>query len=110
MVDDIPARSLLIGLEACALLFFAPVVHAGLLDLHRRWHAAAPGSHVHYLPGNWVPHTTVGYELADEQLKAGFEVARRALPVRARVESMLLVRFEMGSAKPIERVAELPLS
>jgi 2'-5' RNA ligase len=92
------------------VLFCAPVVRTELLDLHRRWHEAAPGSHVRYLPGVWVPHATVGFQLDDDQLKAGFEVARRALPIPARVESILLVAFEMGTAKLIERVAELRLS
>lgn len=49
------------------VLFLNPVASAGLLALHRRVHdalrkadstlVAGPG---HYLPGNWVPHVTLG--------------------------------------------------
>lgn len=52
------------------VVFLAPCVHQGLLDLHLAfWQAAepyvtAPGAQYH--PGVWIPHITLAY-----QLKAG---------------------------------------
>lgn len=55
------------------VLFLAPVVTEGLLavhtDLHGRCAARGLVSHGYYLPGNWVPHCTVGYGLAPEALR-----------------------------------------
>jgi 2'-5' RNA ligase len=73
--------------------FLAPVVTDALLELHRRWHAASPGSHEHYRPGVWVPHCTVGILLEGRGMAEALEIARRALPIRGEFREIALIAF-----------------
>ena len=89
--------------------FLAPVVKAALLELHRRWHAAFPGSNGYYLPGRWVPHCTVGVLLERPALGEALEIARRALPIRGRFSELALIAFERSALTPVECLARVPL-
>jgi 2'-5' RNA ligase len=89
--------------------FLAPVVTDELLDLHRRWHAASPGSHEHYRPGHWVPHCTVGILLEGPALSEALEVARCALPVGGRLAEIALIQIERA-LRPVECLVRVPLS
>jgi len=88
--------------------FLAPVVTDALLELHRRWHAASPGSQEHYCPGRWVPHCTVGILLDGGALSEAVEVARRALPIRGRFSEVALIAFERA-LRPVECLVRVPL-
>ncbi len=89
--------------------FLAPVVTDEILELHRRWHAASPGSHELYRPGQWVPHCTVGILLEGPALSEALEVARRALPISGRFAEVTLIRFER-TLQPVECLVRAPLS
>jgi 2'-5' RNA ligase len=88
--------------------FLAPVVTDALLDLHRRWHAASPGSNEYYLPGRWVPHCTVGILLEGPALSEALEVARCAAPIRGRFAEIALIVFERALT-PVECLVRVPL-
>jgi len=88
------------------VVFLAPVVDAALLRLHRGWHALAPGGTAHYAPGAWVPHCTVGINLAD--VAPAVAAARAALPIRGRFESIALVEFDRELATPVRCLVERP--
>ncbi|MGL4964030.1 MAG: 2'-5' RNA ligase family protein [Inquilinus sp.] len=81
-----------------AVLFAAPVVAAELLDLYGRLHHAAarfvPHCWVHYLPGDWVPHVTLGEGMRPALVPAAIGNAIAAWQPRAAVLNRLsLVRF-----------------
>jgi 2'-5' RNA ligase len=90
-------------------VFLAPVVTDDLLELHRRWHAASPGSNEHYLPGRWVPHCTVGILLEGPALSEALEAARSALPIRGRFEEIALIAFGRHALTPVECLVRVPL-
>jgi 2'-5' RNA ligase len=89
--------------------FLAPVVTDDLLELHRRWHAASPGSNEHYCPGRWVPHCTVGILLEWHALSEALEAARSALPIRGRFSEVALIAFERHALTPVECLVRVPL-
>lgn len=64
------------------VVYLAPVVTAELLALHRRFHerlaALAIPSNAYYLPGNWIPHCTVGFELPAEQIGQAVALCQQA--------------------------------
>lgn len=81
-----------------SVLFAAPVVSAELLALHRDFHAAAASAGAacwpHYLPGNWVPHVTLGEQLSPEE--AGMAISGAMglwQPVAASLHRISLVAF-----------------
>ena len=89
--------------------FLAPVVTDALLALHRRWHAASPGSHAYYRPGQWVPHCTVGVLLEGPALSEALEIARCALPIRGHFAEIALIAFERHAPTPVECLVRAPL-
>jgi len=89
--------------------FLAPVVTDDLLELHRRWHAASPGSHGHYQPGQWVPHCTVGILLEGPALSEALAAARSALPIRGHFREIALIAFERHALTPVECLVRVPL-
>lgn len=89
-------------------VFLAPVVDEALLRIHAAWHERAPESHEYYRPGAWVPHCTVGFNLADAAIAPAVAAARAALPIRGRFASIGLIEFDPGA--PIRRLAERPLT
>ena len=81
-----------------AVLFAAPVVSAELLELHGRFHHAAasfvPHCWPHYLPGDWVPHVTLGEGMRPALVPAAIDNAIAAWQPRTAVLHRLsLVRF-----------------
>lgn len=81
-----------------SVLFAAPVVSEGLLVLHRGFHAAAasvgPACLPYYLPGNWVPHVTLGERLSPEETGAVVSGAMGLWqPVTASLNRISLVAF-----------------
>lgn len=81
-----------------SVLFAAPVVSAELLALHRDFHTAAASAGVacwpHYLPGNWVPHVTLGEQLSPEEAGAAISGAMDLWqPVAASLHRISLVHF-----------------
>jgi 2'-5' RNA ligase len=85
-------------------VFLAPVADEALLRMHAAWHAGAPQSHEYYRPGAWVPHCTVGFNLAEAAIAPALAAARAALPIRGRFESIGIIEYEPPA--PIRRLAE----
>ena len=83
------------------VLYLAPVVTRGLLELHAGFHErfAELDQPVgeYFFTGRWVPHVTVGLGLDDEQLAQGFRVLREArLPITGTLDRLQLFEFERG--------------
>ena len=93
-----------------AVLFAAPVVSAELLALHRDFHAAIDSAGAacwpYYLPGNWVPHVTLGEQLTPEEAGAAISGAMGLWqPMSASLHRISLVAFH-----PVELLWHRPLS
>ena len=85
-----------VGIFPGDVIFFGPVVTEGLLELHRRFHAAfAHFSELcwaHYRPGVWVPHVTVAMNVKNISI-AVEEVMRDWQPVSAKLDVLRLIEF-----------------
>lgn len=64
------------------VVYLAPVVTAELLALHARFHARfatlATPSNAYYLPGHWMPHCTVGFELPADKIGQAVTLCQQA--------------------------------
>lgn len=64
------------------VVYLAPVVTPTLLALHARFHARlaplATPSNAYYLPGNWMPHCTVGFELPADKIGQAVTLCQQA--------------------------------
>jgi 2'-5' RNA ligase len=62
-------------------LFLAPVVTPDLLNLHHRLHLAlknmVKGTLSYYLPGQWVPHCTLGMRFSRKDLTRAFDFLQK---------------------------------
>jgi 2'-5' RNA ligase len=60
------------------VVFLAPNVTQGLLQLHERFAAQLDklgfACHEFYRPGRWVPHCTVGFDLDAEAIRSATEI------------------------------------
>ena len=64
------------------VVYLAPVVTAELLALHALFHARfatlATSSNAYYLPGNWMPHCTVGFEVPADKIGQAVTLCQQA--------------------------------
>ena len=79
-----------------------------LLDLHARfWQVADPyvqQSDEHYRPGAWVPHVTLDYALAPDQVGGVVEtLLQNSLPSYGLLRELVLVDFQPEESKLEER-------
>jgi 2'-5' RNA ligase len=79
-------------------VFLAPVVSRRLLDLHEGLHghlsAFGGQSEPYYRPGNWVPHCTVAFGVADDLIPRAVQVCKGAgLPLSGRLVRAALVQY-----------------
>jgi 2'-5' RNA ligase len=79
-----------------AVVFAAPVVTSGLLDLHTRFHdrfaTIASEQCAYYLPGRWVPHCTLVEGLPLATLPEAMRIASTlALPLFATFAAIQIV-------------------
>ncbi len=87
------------------VLYLAPVVTRGLLELHAGFHERFAEldepTGKYFFPGAWVPHVTAGLHLTEEQLAAGFSILRQAdLPIEGRLDRLELLEFQRGPDGP----------
>jgi len=92
------------------VLFLAPVVSRPLLDVHAAWHALAAdlaaSCRSYYLPGNWVPHCTLGTGVPTSGLAMAIEHLREHwTPLCGTLQALALIRTE-----PAQVVHQRPLS
>jgi 2'-5' RNA ligase len=82
---------------ASRVLHATPTVTAWLLDLHRAFHQAvadiSAGPSLYYLPGRWVPHCTLAFDIPPEQVAEAFgRVASGWFPLTGHFDEAGLVR------------------
>lgn len=80
------------------VVFLAPVVTRGMLDMHEAFHAclARRGlcSSAHYLPGAWVPHCTLAIEQPITRTMENLaRMAPSSLPGEYLVDSVHVIQF-----------------
>jgi len=78
------------------VVYFGAVVTQELLSIHRefqtRFAGLMTGIRPYYLPGNWIPHCTLGYGLSLAAIPSAVEVCSQLiLPVKATVTEIGLV-------------------
>lgn len=93
------------------VVFLAPTVTRGLLDLHQRFHAFfdqhAAKKWPYYLPGAWVPHCTLAFRLGTERLAAAIEIAAEVkLPMPCGVTEIGLLS---GVGEPEKELVSFPI-
>lgn len=81
-----------------AVVFIAPTINSPLLSLHSKIHltfgptGSSPWDH--YLPNHWVPHCTLGMDLASDTITSTVEVAQHLeLPLQAKVTDLGIIEF-----------------
>jgi len=87
------------------VVYLAPVVTAELLTIHRTFHTqlAAIGitSNPLYLPGQWVPHCTVGFALPAAGLGQALLLCRETpWPRTVMVTALRLIAFDPHTMQP----------
>jgi hypothetical protein len=92
------------------VLFLAPVVTPALLELHATYHAMAKrleaACRAHYLPGRWVPHSTLSMLGPMTGVLAGLgHLASRWMPLSGTIRAAALIRVP-----PLVTIAEHPLA
>ncbi len=92
-----------------SVVFLAPVVTRELLAVHERFHTAFSGfggcSSAHYLPGNWVPHSTVATDLTGAEIgQVGQHCWEHFRPKRGWFQEIGLVEF-----RPVRELATFKL-
>jgi len=97
------------------VLFLAPVVTAGLLEIHARLHKsmgeAIEGSWVYYFPNGWVPHCTLSIRLSAKKLAKGMELIRKSgLGIQGQYNRLALVETHPVHIKPIRLIYSMPFS
>ena len=91
------------------VVFLAPVVTRELLAVHERFHTAFSRfggcSSAHYLPGNWVPHSTVATDLTGAEIgQVGQYCWEHFRPKRGWFQEIGLVEF-----RPVRELATFKL-
>ena len=91
------------------VVFLAPVVTQGLLEVHRRLHGLLEDKGIecveYYRPGRWVPHCTVAMEVDSSKIGAAIEISLRSKafgPVR--LGEISLIEF-----RPVREIYAFPL-
>jgi 2'-5' RNA ligase len=80
------------------VVYFGAVVTEELLSVHcdfrARFAGLATRARAYYLPGNWIPHCTLGYGLSLDAIPSAVRVCSRAMrPITAKVKEVGLVEF-----------------
>lgn len=80
------------------VVFLAPVVTGRLLAVHALFHEGFSkyenAGTAYYLPGNWVPHSTVAIDLSPSEVKEALGYCREAFtPISGRFREISLVEF-----------------
>lgn len=98
-----------------AVLFVAPVVTAGLLELHAWFHEQfapiASQQSAFYLPGRWVPHCTLAERLPIALLSEAMHIASTIrLPLLATVAAIEIVDIPSARILATYRPGNRPIA
>jgi 2'-5' RNA ligase len=91
------------------VIYLLPVPRQTLLEIHKHYHELLHKDKIHsshyYLPGQWVPHCTLEFELQDDQFNLAFQLCKKHFsPIRGTFASIGVIAF-----RPIEYLAEFSL-
>lgn len=92
------------------VVYLQPVPTHPLLDLHKRFHDHLQENDIqsshYYLPGQWVPHCTLEFELPDGQFDLALHLCKEHFkPIQGTYSSIGVIAF-----RPIAYLTEYPLS
>lgn len=92
------------------VVYLQPVPTQPLLELHKRYHDHLQENNIissyYYLPGQWVPHCTLEFELPDDQFDLALRLCKEHFtPIQGTFSSMGVIAF-----RPIAYLTEYPLS
>jgi 2'-5' RNA ligase len=85
-------------------VFLNPKITCELLDVHKRYHKEFK-KYIHsekeyYLPENWVPHSTIAFEMNDDDFMKTLKIMKENFkPIDVTIEKIGFVKF-----KPIKRL------
>jgi 2'-5' RNA ligase len=85
-------------------VFLSPVVTFELLSAHKLLYEMINNdisqAQVYYLPNNWVPHSSIGYKIRNNDLGRIIEEANTlSMPIMARIESISLIQIPVTSIR-----------
>jgi hypothetical protein len=91
------------------VLYLTPVPSIELLNLHKDFHVRLKDKRIHsseyYLPGSWIPHCTVEFEIPDDHFSKAILYARQHFtPIYGSLSLAGVVGF-----RPVEYLAEFIL-
>jgi 2'-5' RNA ligase len=91
------------------VLYLLPVPSQPLLKLHTQYHEILQKEKIlssnYYLPGQWVPHCTLEFELSDEQFNLAFQLCKKHFsPIHGTFASIGVIAF-----RPIIYLTEFSL-
>jgi 2'-5' RNA ligase len=91
------------------IVYLFPIPTIALLTLHRDFHQHLKKEKVnsshYYLPGKWVPHCTLEFELSDEQFDLAVQLCKKHFsPIHGRFASLGVIAF-----RPSDYLAEFVL-
>lgn len=91
-------------------LFLAPPPIPRLLQIHSALYDSIRGmvkrAWGHYIPGQWVPHCTIGINLSPRTLAKGFQLIQGMdFYMKGRCNRLVLVEF-----RPVRKIISIPLA
>lgn len=94
---------------AQGVVYLTPTPSAALLEAHRRMHRLlrelGAKVHEHYLPDAWIPHSTIGFELSNDEVALALSwLHGNFKPVAGTCSSIGLIEF-----LPVMRLATFEL-
>jgi 2'-5' RNA ligase len=94
---------------AQGVVYLAPVVTAQLLAIHAQFYTLLTQlktpSNAYYLPGNWVPHCTVGFELPADKIGPAVTLCQGADVFR----TVTLTTVRLIEFRPVRPIYTYPL-
>lgn len=91
------------------VVFLQPVPSQSLIELHKSFHQLLQENNIlsshYYLPGQWVPHCTLEFELPDDQFNLALQLCKEHFsPIHGTFASVGVIAF-----RPIAYLAEFLL-
>lgn len=91
-------------------VFAAPIVTDSLLKYHKKFHDffgdEGIDSWENYLPGNWVPHCTLAFDVAENKIDEALSICQSLVfPITVKTSSLGIMEFE-----PVREIFRFPFS